>query len=213
MGPGQTVPACAKEVLLLRTAGEPHHPILPQPTTVQELRGHARDTRLLTRPSRTNEARSEWDSAAGCLCFAPPTRPMTEAGHAGTSHRGGVRGGGGRSLSFLQLNCRASETTWTLTFQELINKGFNVDVLLIQDPPLLVAMGRTGLPGFRLVVAPDTDSSNPQAVILIRDSIRFRSVRPFGPRIAAAELVGPLGSTVVISAYIRHTTGEGLDDL
>ncbi|CAD7699049.1 unnamed protein product, partial [Ostreobium quekettii] len=66
---------------------------------------------------------------------------------------------------------------------------------------------------FRLVVAPGIDSMNPQAAILIRDSLRFRSVRPFGPRIAAAELMGPSGSTVVISAYIRHTSGEGLDDL
>ncbi|CAD7700797.1 unnamed protein product, partial [Ostreobium quekettii] len=102
---------------------------------------------------------------------------------------------------------------WSGVSQELIDKGSTVDVLLIQDPPLSVAMGRTGLPGFRLVVVPGTDSMNPQAAILIRDSLWFRSVRPFGPRVAAAELMGPSGSTVVISAYIRHTSGEGLDDL
>ncbi|CAD7700019.1 unnamed protein product [Ostreobium quekettii] len=149
------------------------------------------------------------------LVSRTPTRPMTETevGQAGTSIQRGVRGGEGRLLSFLQLNCRRSETTWALTHQEIVDKGSAVDVLLIQDPPRSVALGRTGLPGFRLVVARGTDSTHPLAAILLRDSMRFKTVQPFGPRIAAAELLGPSGSTVIVSAYIRHTWGEGLEEL
>ena len=88
-----------------------------------------------------------------------------------------------------------------------------MDVLLIQDPPKSVALGGTGIPGFRPVIAPGSGSLKPKAAILVRDSIRFKSVRPFGHRVAAIELGGPLGSMVVLSAYIRHTSGEGLEDL
>jgi hypothetical protein len=139
---------------------------------------------------------------------------MRGGGQTGTPSRRGARGGGGGLLSFLQLNCQRSETTWTLTFQELAGGDFLADVLLIQDPPLSVATGRTGLPGFRAVIARGSDSVTPQAAIFIRDSLRFRSVPPFGPRVAVAELLGESGTTTtIISAYVRHTSGEGLDDL
>ena len=73
--------------------------------------------------------------------------------------------------------------------------------------------GRTGIPGFRPVIAPGSDSFPPQAVILVRDTLQYRSVRPLGPRIAAIELTGHQGPTVILSAYVRHSTGEGLEDL
>ena len=50
-------------------------------------------------------------------------------------------------------------------------------------------------------------------VILIQDCLRFRSARPFGRRVVGIEVLGCDGPIMALSAYIRHTTGEGLDDL
>ena len=213
MGPGQAVSAHAEEMLSLWAAWKSHRSFLSQSTAMQKLRRRSRNAKLLARSPLADEVQTEWKSAVGCLCLAPPSRQMTEYTRTGTTQRGGARGGGERSLSFLQLNCRASETTWTLLHQELIDLGCKEDVLLIQDPPHSVAMGRTGIPGFRPTIAPGSESLSPLAAVLVRDTLQHRSARPFGPRVAAIELTGLQGSTVVISAYIRHTSGEGLEDL
>ena len=50
-------------------------------------------------------------------------------------------------------------------------------------------------------------------VILIRDCLRFRSARLFGRLVLGLELLGCEGPVLVLSTYIHHTTGEGLEDL
>ena len=204
MGPGQAVSAHAEEMLSLWAAWKSHRSFLSQSTAMQKLRRRSRNAKLLARSPLADEAQTEWKSAVGCLCLAPPSRQMTEYTRTGTTQRGGARGGRERSLSFLQLNCRASETTWTLLHQELIDLGCKEDVLLIQDPPHSVAMGRTGIPGFRPTIAPGSESLSPLAAVLVRDTLQHRSVRPFGPRVAAIELTGLQGSTVVISLARYH---------
>ena len=131
----------------------------------------------------------------------------------GTSSNKGVRYKRPRNLKFLQLNFRRSETTWALTYQELTDAGQLPDIILAQDPPLSVALGKAGLPGFRKVSAQCGRLLNPQTTILIRDSLHFKTTRLFGPRVALAEITGVTGSVVIISAYIQHTSGDGIEDL
>ena len=50
-------------------------------------------------------------------------------------------------------------------------------------------------------------------VIFIQDCLRFRSARLFGQRVVGIEVLGYDGPIMALSAYIRHTTGEGLEDL
>ena len=116
-------------------------------------------------------------------------------------------------LNFLQLNFRKSETTWILCNQELIDRGKSPDIVLIQDPPHSVVMGMNIFQGYRAVCAPGRGDGVGQVAILIKNFLQFKRLRPFGPRVLALEVAGTNGPIIVISAYIRHSSGEGLDDL
>ena len=130
---------------------------------------------------------------------------------------GGRREGVNRPLttstgvSFMQLNFRSSETTWILCQQELIERQLYPDIILVQDPPFSVCMGKNIFRGYRSVRP--VSHGHCHVVILIRDCIHFRSARPFGRRVVGVELVSNEGPVVALSAYIRHSTGEGLSDL
>ena len=41
----------------------------------------------------------------------------------------------------------------------------------------------------------------------------FRTARPFGHRVVGIELLGHEGPVLALSAYIRHTAGDGLEAL
>ena len=114
-------------------------------------------------------------------------------------------------VSFMQMNFRGSETTWILCQQEMADRDLRPDVILVQDPPFSVCVGKNVFRGYR-VIRP-TSHGPCHVLILIRDCLRFRSARPFGRRVVGLELLGPEGPMMALSAYIRHTTGEGLDDL
>ena len=66
---------------------------------------------------------------------------------------------------------------------------------------------------YRLVLAPNQGTSFRQAAILIRNSLRYKGLQSLGPRVVIVEIMGTDGSIVAISAYLRHTSGEGLADL
>ena len=109
------------------------------------------------------------------------------------------------------MNFRGSETTWILCQQEMLDREVRPDVILIQDPPFSVCMGKNVFRGYRLLRP--VDHGHCHVAILIRDCLRFRSVRSFGRRALGIELLGCGGPVMAICAYIRHSTGEGLSDL
>ena len=116
-----------------------------------------------------------------------------------------------KGLSFMQMNFRGSETTWLLCQQELADQHLRPDVILVQDPPFSVCVGKNIFRGYRAI---RPVSHGPcHVVILLRDCLRFRSARPFGRRVVGIELFSCEGPVMALSAYIRHTTGEGLADL
>ena len=116
-----------------------------------------------------------------------------------------------KGVSFMQMNFRQSETTWILCQQELLDRNLRPDVILVQDPPFSVCVGKNVFRGYRLLRPGPHESCH--VVILVRDCIRFRSARPFGCRVVGVELVGCEGPMLALSAYLRPSTGEGLLDL
>ena len=113
----------------------------------------------------------------------------------------------------MQLNFRRSETTWILYQQEFLDRHLLPDIVIIQDPPPSVLGGKSMFQGYRLVRAPTSGTSQGQVAVAIRDTIRFKGLRPFGPRVVLVEIVTSEGPLIIASAYIRHTTGEGLEEL
>ena len=129
------------------------------------------------------------------------------------SRRGGPANRRLGVVSCMQLNFRRSETTWILCQQELLDRKLTPDVILIQDPPSSALGGRNVFKGYRLVRAPCRGAILGQVAVAIRDTVRFRQLRPFGTRVVLVEIDTADGPLILISAYIRHTSGEGLADL
>ena len=113
----------------------------------------------------------------------------------------------------MQLNFRRSETTWMLCQQEFLDQRTFPDIILVQDPPSSVMGGKNIFSGYRIVRAPGRGQGLGKVAIAFRASLRCRGLRPFGPRVALLELAGTDGPIILISAYIRHSSGEGLGDL
>ena len=51
----------------------------------------------------------------------------------------------------MQMNFRQSETTWILCQQELLDRNLRPGVILVQDPPFSVCVGKNVFRGYRLL--------------------------------------------------------------
>ena len=105
-----------------------------------------------------------------------------------------------------QLNTRASLTPWALA--EIAAEENKVDVFLIQDPPANAKSHRWR--NFALVLPRVV---NPLVALLIRRGIRFRLEGWGSARVMWTTLFFRGLKLAVVSAYIRHTSGEGADEL
>ena len=116
-----------------------------------------------------------------------------------------------QGISFMQMNFWGSETTWLLCQQEMVDQNLRPDVILIQDSPFSICVGKNIFRGYRAI---RPVSHGPcHVVILIQDCVHFLSAWPFGQRVVGIELLGCDGPIMGLSAYIRQTIGEGLEDL
>ena len=113
----------------------------------------------------------------------------------------------------MQLNFRKSESTWILCQRELIEAQYTPDVVIIQDPPSSVHGGKNVFAGYRLVRAPNFGPDPGLVAVALHESVRFKTLRPFGHRVVLVEVANFAGPILIVSAYIRHTTGEGLAEL
>ena len=105
-------------------------------------------------------------------------------------------------ISFLQMNFRGSETTWILCQQELADRDLRPDVILVQDPPSSVCVGKNVFRGYRAI---RPASHGPcHALIRIRDCLSFLAARPFGRRVVGIELLGREGP--VLAPFCLHST-------
>ena len=73
--------------------------------------------------------------------------------------------------------------------------------------------GKNIFQGYHAICAPGRGEGLGHVAILVKNSLQFRRLRPFGPRVVAVEVVGIDGPIIVMSAYLRHSSGEGLDEL
>ena len=91
------------------------------------------------------------------------------------------------------------------------------DVILIQDPPRAILSGEGFFPGYDLILSstfhPEDHDNRPLSAILLRSFLPFQPLPPAHPRLCGALLSTRRGPVAIISAYIRHTDGDGLGAL
>lgn len=109
------------------------------------------------------------------------------------------------SLCIWQLNCRKSSAVIDILLQDAMNK--QVVALLLQDPPDTIRKGRR----FRgYTVFTSSPNEDAECCILIPSNIVHHPVVSNSNRWQGIEIKTTQGSILLINAYIRHTSGEGL---
>ena len=114
----------------------------------------------------------------------------------------------GRRLIFGQINARRSPLV-----MEILGRLFNerkMDILLIQEHPLVLVQWEWSFPRYRVYVA---SGPNPLTVIMVHVSLSSRLVDLEGDRVCGVVVTTQLGNLWLFSAYIQYLTGVGLDQL
>ena len=107
-----------------------------------------------------------------------------------------------------QLNVRGSIPVWTNL--ERIAEELGLEVVLIQDPPPVHCMDSHPWGSFTRILPGDP---SPKAMIMVKTTLGFRPCGFEGARVCGATVIFRGDPLVLVSAYIRHTTGEGADAL
>ena len=125
---------------------------------------------------------------------------------------------GSSALRILQLNMRHSSYSLDLLIQFLQTDRH--DIVLIQDPPAALQSGRRSLPGYEVFLSRPCSwqPNNPSArrsltAILARTSLRSQPCPGTFRRACGILVETRQGTVALLSAYIRHLRGEGLEDL
>ena len=106
-----------------------------------------------------------------------------------------------------QLNTRHSNPVWA-TLEQMAREE-DLDMVLVQEPPLFIH-GESKWKGYRLTHA----SRSPSHVfIMFKENLECSPCNFEGSRVCRVQ-VGYRGmKLIVISAYIRHTIGDGADQV
>ena len=107
-----------------------------------------------------------------------------------------------------QVNARHSKAVWASLGQAALEE--HLDVVLIQEPPPQSVMENNLWPGFRIAVATPSPA---HSVIMFRSTLGCSSCNFLGPWVCGVQMPFRGSSLVLISAYIRHTSGEGVSQL
>ena len=121
-------------------------------------------------------------------------------------------------LRILQLNMPHSSYSLDLLVQFLQHDRH--DIVLIQDPPEALQSGRRSLPGYEVFLSRPCcwQPNNPSArrsliAILARTSLCSQPCPRTFRRACGILVETQQGTVALLSAYIRHLCGEGLEDL
>ena len=121
----------------------------------------------------------------------------------------------GEGLNILQINLRYCHFGYVLLQQFLQDQA--TDVILVQDPPRAILSGEGFFRGYEVILSTSFDPANhedrPLTAILIRSSLPFRRLPSAHSRLCGALISTRRGPVAFISAYIRHTDGDGLGAL
>ena len=137
-------------------------------------------------------------------------------GHMQFSRGGPSRPPTGVGLHVYQLNMRHDSMCLVLLTQHLATHS--ADVLLLQDPPEGLASGEDCPAGYDLYLPPrdlttETCHTPPLVAILVRSTLRARSIPFSHPRVCGVFVSTARHPLALLSAYIHHTDGGGLDAL
>ena len=86
----------------------------------------------------------------------------------------------------------------------------HLDVVLIQEPPPQLVMENYILPIFRIASATPSPA---HSVIMYRTTLGCTSCDFLGSQVCSIQMPSRGSSLVIISAYILHTSGEGVNQL
>ena len=114
----------------------------------------------------------------------------------------------GKRLIVAQLNARHSVAVLDICSRVLIEE--KIDILLLQEPPLALERHQWHLDNYRIYLA---CGDHPLTAILVKSSICTSRIDIPGNRLCGVIVQSNIGDLWVFSAYIRPTTGEGLDQL
>ena len=135
-----------------------------------------------------------------------------------SSVRGPIVAPGSPPLRLLQLNMRHSSYSLDLLIQFLRHDHY--DIILIQDPPEALQSGRRHITGYEVFFSrpshlpPSTPSVHRSlTAVLARTSLHAQPCPGHFGRACGIFVDTRQGKVALISSYIRHLRGEGLEDL
>lgn len=112
------------------------------------------------------------------------------------------------TISLVQHNFRSS----LVGFDSFMNYYSNdADIIFANDIPLSIKRGRK-IDNYE-VVLPNTEIEFIETALLIKSTLDFTRTYSKCGRLVAVTFETPSAKFALISVYIRHTTGEGLDEL
>ena len=105
---------------------------------------------------------------------------------------------------FLQLNARHSPTVWKL-LEASVNEQA-VDIVAVQEPPLEAKLPIGKWEGFTFIFG---GGPQPLVAIAAKNSLSFQTLELGCTRVCGIVLKASGFSCSILSAYIRHSSGEG----
>ena len=108
----------------------------------------------------------------------------------------------------VQVNTRHSEVVWTLL--EKVVRERRIELVAVQEPPLSALRDEGKWEGFDFLFS---RGSPPQVALIINSKIKFSPLQLAGSRVCGASVNCQGFSIAFISSYLRHSTGEGHEEL
>ena len=111
-------------------------------------------------------------------------------------------------LSIGQINARHSMMVWQLLEESAQSR--KLDVVAVQEPPVQVQRDTGKWGGYDILYPRGT---LPLVALAVRSNLKFEPVWMGGNRLCGVLLECSGFSLIILSAYLRHTTGEGHAEL
>lgn len=111
-------------------------------------------------------------------------------------------------MKFWQLNTRRNDACLDIAAFNATKS--DVQLLMISDPPWSIKMGRR-IEGYRTIL-PDVEPNEVQTVILLKKDFEAIKIYSSCSRITGVSVSEGHQTITFISVYIRHTSGEGLNE-
>ena len=113
-----------------------------------------------------------------------------------------------KNLQICQINVRHSGAVWTLLERTVRER--RIDIVAVQELPRTATTLQGRWAGYEFLFS---QGSVPCSALIINSKLKFRALERVGRRVCGAQIWFSSFSFLVLSSYLRHTTGEGLAEL